>query len=52
LAEVYHTGRSENSTLANISTRGFVDTGNNVIIGGVIVGVGLGTKVFGFRKIF
>ena len=26
------------STLANISTRGFVDAGDNVMIGGVIIG--------------
>jgi hypothetical protein len=29
-----------NSKLANISTRGFVDTGDNVMIGGLIVGGG------------
>src|ERR1041384_8393397 len=28
--------------LTNISTRGFVSTGNNVMIGGVIVGAGSG----------
>jgi hypothetical protein len=36
--EVYDLGATANSQLANISTRGFVDTGDNVMIGGVIVG--------------
>jgi N-acetylneuraminic acid mutarotase len=40
LVEVYDLGQSEDSTLANISTRGFVDTGDNVMIGGLIVGGG------------
>ena len=40
LVEVYDLGQGVNSQLANISTRGFVDTGNNVMIGGLIVGGG------------
>jgi uncharacterized delta-60 repeat protein len=36
--EVYDLSTAANSQLANISTRGFVDTGDNVMIGGVIVG--------------
>ena len=40
LAEVYDLDPTANSTLANISTRGFVGTGDNVIIGGFIVGNG------------
>jgi N-acetylneuraminic acid mutarotase len=40
LVEVYDLGQSADSTLANISTRGFVDTGDNVMIGGLIVGGG------------
>jgi uncharacterized delta-60 repeat protein len=36
--EVYDLGTTANSQLANISTRGFVDTGDNVMIGGVIAG--------------
>jgi uncharacterized delta-60 repeat protein len=36
--EVYDLGTAANSQLANISTRGFVDIGDNVMIGGVIVG--------------
>jgi hypothetical protein len=38
LIEVYDLAPSVNSKLANISTRGFVDTGNNVMIGGLILG--------------
>jgi hypothetical protein len=38
LLEVYDTNRAANSQLANISTRGFVQTGNNVMIGGFILG--------------
>lgn len=38
LVEAYDLGQAANSTLANISTRGFVDTGDNVLIGGLIVG--------------
>lgn len=36
LVEVYDLDQAADSTLANISTRGFVDTGDNVMIGGVI----------------
>ena len=38
LVEVYDLNSTSNSQLANISTRGFVDTGDNVMIGGIIVG--------------
>jgi hypothetical protein len=37
LVEVYDLERTTNSKLANISTRGFVNTGDNVMIGGLIV---------------
>ncbi len=40
LVEVYDLTPAANSQLGNISTRGFVDTGNNVMIGGLIVGGG------------
>jgi hypothetical protein len=40
VVEVYDLDQSANSQLANISTRGFVDTGANVMIGGVIIGPG------------
>ena len=38
LVEAYDLDQSVDSQLANISTRGFVDTGDNVMIGGFIVG--------------
>jgi hypothetical protein len=37
IVEVYDLGASSGSLLANISTRGFVQTGDNVMIGGFIV---------------
>jgi hypothetical protein len=37
LFEVYDLDRATDSKLANISTRGFVDTGDNVMIGGTII---------------
>jgi hypothetical protein len=38
LVEVYDRDRLTNATLANISTRGFVQGGDNVMIGGFILG--------------
>jgi hypothetical protein len=38
LVEAYDLDQMAASHLANISTRGFVDTGDNVLIGGFIVG--------------
>jgi hypothetical protein len=38
LVEIYDANQAANSQLANISTRGFVDTGDNVMIGGFILG--------------
>jgi hypothetical protein len=40
LAEVYDLAPTDRSALQNVSTRGFVATGQNVIIGGLIVGQG------------
>jgi hypothetical protein len=37
LVEVYDLGSGQNSKLANIATRGRVQTGENVMIGGLIV---------------
>ena len=37
LVEVYDLGTNSNSILGNISTRSFVQTGDNVMIGGFIV---------------
>jgi hypothetical protein len=44
VVEAYDLDATTNSKLANISTRGLVETGNNVLIGGFIPGLGL-TKV-------
>ena len=38
LVEAYDLDQSATSQLGNLSTRGFVDTGNNVMIGGFILG--------------
>src|SRR5437763_241523 len=38
VVEAYDLAQAANSKLANISTRGFVNTGDNVLIGGFIVG--------------
>ena len=38
LVEAYDVDRSATSKLANISTRGFVENGDNVLIGGFIIG--------------
>ena len=37
LFEVYDLDQTVDSTLANISTRGFVETGDNVMVGGTII---------------
>ncbi len=40
--EVYDLDQAANSMLANIATRGFTDTGANLLIGGIIIGPGTG----------
>lgn len=40
LAEVYDLESGTSSTLGNLSTRGFVGTGDNAMIGGIIIGNG------------
>jgi len=50
LVEVYDLALTVDSKLANISTRGFVDQGDNVLIGGTII-VGSGTTNVLFRAI-
>ena len=45
LIELYDLSPAANSLVANISTRGFVDTGDNVLIGGFIVGPGSSGRV-------
>ena len=42
VVEVYDLDQAANSELANISTRGFVNTSDNVMIGGLIVSGGTG----------
>jgi hypothetical protein len=44
VVEAYDLDHSPTSKLGNISTRGFVDVDNNVMIAGVIVGPGNGTS--------
>ena len=43
LVEVYDLNAGAQSQLANMSTRAYVDTGDNVLIGGFIVGGGTGS---------
>lgn len=45
LVELYDLSASNTSRVANLSTRGKVETGDNVMIGGFIVGGGQPTKV-------
>ena len=40
LVEVYDLASGSSSTLGNVSTRGFVGSGDNVMIGGIIIGSG------------
>jgi hypothetical protein len=51
LIEAYDLDPSANSKLANISTRGFVSTGDDVMIGGFIVGGGLGVNGAGSEEV-
>jgi hypothetical protein len=44
LLEIYDLDRSIDSKLANISTRAFVQTGDNVLIGGFLLGEGSGPR--------
>ena len=43
LVEVYDLNQAVNSKLANLSTRAFVDIGDNIVIAGFILGNGAGT---------
>lgn len=45
LVEVYDLSQPADARLANISSRGFVDTGDNIMIAGFIAGPGTGTLV-------
>ncbi|MEY2525413.1 MAG: hypothetical protein QOE73_184 [Verrucomicrobiota bacterium] len=51
LIEVYDVDPNSSSTLANISTRGFANTGDSVMIGGEIIGAGLGANGAGSAKV-
>src|SRR5205807_3459138 len=45
VVEAYDLDQTVDSKLANISTRGFVDTGDNVMIGGTIITGSTSTSV-------
>ena len=51
LVEVYDISSGAFAQLTNVSTRGFVGTGDNVMIGGTIVGGGLGTNGDGSSEV-
>src|SRR5207245_11767882 len=51
LVEAYDLDPGANSSLANISTRGFVGAGDNVMIGGFIIGGGLGVDGAGREEV-
>jgi uncharacterized repeat protein (TIGR01451 family) len=51
LVEVYDLDRFEDARFGNISTRGFVGTGDNVMIGGFILGGGNGTGALLLRGV-
>jgi hypothetical protein len=51
LVEVYDINQAVDSQLANISTRGFVKSGNNVMIGGFILGGNQATSRVAIRGI-
>lgn len=45
LVEMYDLSQDANSLVSNISTRGFVNTGDDVLIGGFIVGTGSSGRI-------
>ena len=51
LVEIYDLDQLADAQLANVSTRGFVETGSNVMIGGFILGNGSGTTNLLIRAI-
>jgi hypothetical protein len=51
LVEIYNTNQAAGAQLANISTRGFVQTGSNVMIGGFILGGSSGNTRVAIRGI-
>ena len=51
LVEIYDINQAASSQLGNISTRGFVQTGSNVMIGGFILGGATGNTRLAIRGI-
>jgi hypothetical protein len=51
VVEIYDLDQSSDSTLANISSRAFVEAGNNVLIGGFILGGSNGSPTIVIRAI-
>jgi hypothetical protein len=51
LIEIYDVDQASASQMANISTRGFVRTGDNVMIGGFILGNGSGASTVAVRAL-
>ena len=51
IVEVYDNNQGSDAQLANISTRGFVQTGNNIMIGGFILGGGQANSRIALRGI-
>jgi hypothetical protein len=51
LVEAYDTDQTVAAKLSNISTRGFVQTGNNIMVGGFILGGGGGSAQIAVRGI-
>ena len=51
LVETYDLAQADMSHLANVSTRGFVGTGDNIIIGGLIIGESGGTTAVVLRAL-
>jgi hypothetical protein len=50
LVEIYDLAATERARLGNISTRGFVDSGDNIMICGFIVGAGQGSNERGSAR--
>lgn len=51
IVEVYDLGTDGDSQLINLSTRGRVETGDSVMIGGFVVGAGLGASGSGSARV-
>ena len=51
VVEAYDLTASDPTKLANISTRGFIEAGDNAMIGGFIIGAGLGNSGAGSARV-